>query len=496
MIQKKLETGEFLVEYNEKNSKRVILVCPGLVYYKSGPHFWLSNLINKIANSVSIISFDYYGEGDSEGEWSDVSFTRACISARNIINYIIGKGYEEIIVLSTGIGNIVINEIAAEYEQIHDVFLIDYYPQRFERKEEILNSAQKADAIYFDSNNKELLKGVIGLFSNSRNIPINKNSFNFNIKDLSSKVLYVINNLNLNGKEIDLDEVEDLTEKKWGIALEILVNKVIDIMRIESVEKKELRVEDEIYIKSFGKYGEIYGLPFVHNRAEGHNSCVIYEPGLGGDRVDHMRMGVLLEKRLVQIGFDFFRYDYTGSGIAKGEFYNYSWTNRIDYACRVIESLKDTFQYENMYMISYSEGAKLLAWISTNTALIKKSVMLSPVLNTGNYNYLCASDEQQKGIYIPKFVKDSKKRLCLPIQGFLLGTEYFREQKIYDFYKILEKKLDDKLIIYGENDDLFEKPFFENNSFNLYKLKNEEHLYSYKGTLKVIDDIIHYFQNV
>ena len=54
MIQKKLETGEFLVEYNEKNSKRVILVCPGLVYYKSGPHFWLSNLINKIANTHTI----------------------------------------------------------------------------------------------------------------------------------------------------------------------------------------------------------------------------------------------------------------------------------------------------------------------------------------------------------------------------------------------------------------------------------------------------------
>lgn len=492
MIQRKLETGEFLVEYNAGKSKRVILVCPGLVFYKSGPHFWLSNLINKISDSASVISFDYYGEGDSNGEWSDVSFIRVCNSARNIIQYIIGRGYEEIDILSTGIGNIVINEIVTEYEQIHHIILTDYYPERFEKRGQILNNTQ--EAIYWGNNNKELLKGVIGIFSNSRNMPISKDSFSFSMKNLSPKVLHVINNIDLNGKEIELDEVEDLTEKKWGIALETLVNKVIDIMKLESIEEKELNAGGAIYTRSVGRYGEIYGLPFAHNRMENHNSCVIYEPGLGGDRVDHMRTGVMLERHLVQSGLDFFRYDYTGTGIAKGEFYSYSWADRIDCACKVTEYLKEAFQYENIYMISYSEGAKLLAWISAKTELIKNAVMLSPVLNTGNYNYQCASDEQQKGIFIPKFIKDSKKRLCFPTQGFLLGTRYFREQKSYNFYEILEQKPNDKMIVYGEIDGLFERAFFENRNFDLRKLKNEGHLYSYEGTLKVIDDIINYFQ--
>ena len=65
-----------------------IIVFPGLNTSKSGPFFLLSNIAKECMNhGFPVIMFDYYGDGDSSGSYTDVTLKKIKKSVDLVLEY-------------------------------------------------------------------------------------------------------------------------------------------------------------------------------------------------------------------------------------------------------------------------------------------------------------------------------------------------------------------------------------------------------------------------
>lgn len=489
ITQKRIDTGEFTVLYKSNNKSNIVLVCPGIGYYKSGPYFLLSNIARELYKETNVMLFDYYGEGDSDGEYSDVSIDRIITSGRNVLEYIKKIGYDNIILVGLGIGNIVCLKLETDKE-VDSIVHIDYLSSRF-------NNKNKSDLLLSD----DIKKGLIGIFSEERNNVITDNfinnlSYDIGEQSLLNKEHYFVNQVKVNNTTYSLSEI-DISNKMLPFIFDKIVEEVCNLVKEKADNwDKQLTCDynNDIF-ESTEITREIEGLQGVLH--SGNNEvCIIFEPGLGGDRIDHMRTGVLLGRNLLKQGFDVFRYDFIGCGISEGDFHKYSWEARINKLNKIIEKLKFKNGYKKIGIVSYSEGAKLASYITDMREDIIGTVMMSPALYNGFYNYSGVEEQNICKVFVPKFTNDKKRGICYPTQAFFLGMQYFTEQKKFDFYTNYRNIEKEVCIIYGENDSLFESALFNNDRSDNIKINGEGHLYTYGGTIEAINHIIKYFKNI
>lgn len=487
IIQRKIETGEFTALYKSNNKSNIVLVCPGLGYSKSGPYFLLSNISRELHKHTNVMLFDYYGEGDSDGEYCDVSIEKIVSSGRNVLEYVKQIGYENIILLGLGIGNYV-NLKLAEDKEVDSVVQIDYLEER------IVNGIDFVGEVSEDTK-----RGLIGIICEERNNVITEDLISslqkiYKQNNNITKEIICVNQVDVKNQIYNLSEI-DISDKKLPFILDKIVDDVCSIIKEKSV-KWDNELEEESIIQNNDnseKTLEIENLQGVLHSGN-NDTCIIYEPGLGGDRIDHMRTGVLLGVSLLKQGFDVFRYDFTGCGISEGEFHKYSWEERIHKLNSIIDRLKQEYGYKKIGIVSYSEGAKLVAYITDKREDIIGTVMMSPALYNGFYNYKGVEKQNSCKVLVPKFTNDIKHGICFPTQGFFLGMQYFTEQKKFDFYANYKNAVKDIFVIYGEEDTLFEREFFNAHSNSKFKLKGEGHLYTYNGTIKGINQVAEYFK--
>lgn len=499
IYQKKLSTGEFSVLYKSTNLDNIMLICPGIGYSKVGPYFLLSNIAQSLYRSKkNVMIFDYFGLGDSDGDYISLSYQRIVKSSQNVLLYLREIGYRRIVLIGLGIGNLVCNELCMEPD-VSGMCLIDYTPTAF------------------SSTQMMKIRNMVGLVSKTYTHPVPEGKFDYK-KDILynykkckypvycidskvlgeiSKLFNILNPDNWND-EVELAKVwEQIGSKvvEWVLQNEVENPKPIKNSSLRVTENNRSNVGMEELIEIDGLQGIFYkASTFAIGESR---TCVIYEPGLGGERVDHMRVGVLAARKLSENGFFFLRYDFYGCGVSEGEFYKFRWSDKFYKLQAIMEYLKIKYDIRNFIILSYSEGAKTAIRACKQCDAVKAAIMWSPVLINGFINYQGLQEEDRKKIELPKFIKDKKRGIVLPTQAYYLGLNYFIDQKENQLYENLIENDKPIKVLYGERDVLFERKVYLSKNIKVEcEALDTEHLFDYKNTYIAIDKSLDFLKKV
>ncbi|MBB2183542.1 hypothetical protein H0486_11720 [Lachnospiraceae bacterium MD1] len=516
IIQKKLLSGEFVILYCcERKSDYVTIMCPGLGFSKVGPYFLLANIArNLYKEKVDTILFDYFGQGDSEGDFYSMSYETVVQSTKNILEYAYSKGYRNIILVGFGIGNLVCNELCID-PNIKMLCLIDYNADTFE-KFDIPEHVEYIEGSISNTKEGRLIRNFVGLTPCCNGDPISVRTFKYkpdilyNYK-ICNKPVCLMDNQTLaefgaflNSLEYKKWNDERAFADAWDKINEYVVKWILKEIKLEKVTDTRKNLEDnntefsysyeekEVYFEVEGMQG-VLSYPVNYDNTKTYE-CIIYEPGLGGERVDHMRTGVLAAREFVENEYFFFRYDYAGCGVSEGDFYKYRWGDKYERLVNILEFIKNNFPVKSFGILSYSEGAKVAVWACRFCDDVKAVVMWSPVLINGFINYQGLKDGDAQNVIIPRFIKNKKRGIVLPTQAYYLGLEYFSDQKKNELYENLNEINKPIKIFYGLKDPLFQEDVYcvQSDSISC-EIVGEGHLFNYQNTLSVIKKSVNYF---
>ena len=154
---------------------------------KGRPYFLLSKVANLLyKRNNNALLFDYYGQGDSQGAYDDVSFNSMFNSLYSVIESLRLRGYNRINLVGMGIGNILIS-LFIETSEISSVVFIDYDREIYENIEQYskLFFTKDTDDKYIISEIDNSIKGrvlraLVGLTPWYRGYPISPYVFKIN----------------------------------------------------------------------------------------------------------------------------------------------------------------------------------------------------------------------------------------------------------------------------------------------------------------------------
>lgn len=141
------------------------------------------------------------------------------------------------------------------------------------------------------------------------------------------------------------------------------VKQIIAILKIISMRAAKIIIYP--FLSPFHQEIKLYYLNMLHiprkDKAQGKKlPCVIYEPGLGGSRVDMSRGPWLGDALSTSNGCICLRYDSTGSGVSE-DFRDVTWEQRyqdLKSAIEYLESIRFA-DISKIIIVSYSAGAKV-----------------------------------------------------------------------------------------------------------------------------------------
>ena len=112
-----LENGAYTLRgiYSKADSNKVVIMFHGYTGHKvehNGMFRSLSRLLLK--ENISSLRFDYYGNFDSDGEFTDFTFDTLFSDGRCIINYAYSLGYKDVVLLGYSMGGALALAIAHE----------------------------------------------------------------------------------------------------------------------------------------------------------------------------------------------------------------------------------------------------------------------------------------------------------------------------------------------------------------------------------------------
>lgn len=465
--------------WHDQNTLTAI-VLPGLNLCKTGPFFLLSKIAKRChEKKINVIQFDYYGEGDSSGTYIDVSYNTLIQSVEIVIDYAKNKGCSKFILIGYGIGNLLTSHFCTLNEIIGIVLIAPNF-KMFDNpiKHDLSNKMSDQDHVWVElSNQNDFIywRSLIGAtpwlyytpVSNALLTEISSIDVKNQLRLFSGKVLIVdLSDCTLDKNclfdELDVqiinirildnydknawikwkqwpnkwDEIS-LTISSWLNSNFMTENAFVNISTLSQSNKKKIVKNSISYAKESKRYSfefqadgkKILGIlhvpakDFISNQKR---PCIIYEPGLGGSRVDINRCGPWLGDYLAKNGYFVLRYDSSGSGDSEGEFYESSWTSRYYDFTNSLDALSKITEIdmENVGIVSYSAGAKLACMAANRLPNIKGCVLWAPDILTS------ISNENTFG---PQFTRNHLGHFVSPLCGLWLGIAYFKEYKRYDF---------------------------------------------------------------
>lgn len=503
IIQKILELKKMEICINIRwyNKYRpIVIICPGINLSKSGP-FFLYSLIARgcYEKGLNTVQFDYFGEGDSSGGYKDITVESLIETMEAVKSFMDDMGGSQYIYIGYGIGNILSSLfykrkdtvglclIAPDLESYRGAkYIVDtsnrkengriydteyIWPVIQSREEEqfwcsligivpwLYYTPIKTDLLYDLAQidmRKEVRKGIANilvLYSEESQIEP------FRREDLNAEFVYMSELLYREKSEREADGTwprlwDEIKDKilSWCDRFGFYNNIVQKIEYSHSIHKKTrsyIKLKQTVSRHSITIHSNerllfgILDLPSITQISHVKKiPCVIYEPGLGGSRVDMCRLGPWLSKELAIEGYAFFRYDSNGSGVSEGEFYNMTWSSRYADLQNVISRLgKIPFiDIENIFLISYSAGAKVACLAANRINAVKGCVLWSPHL-------IEPADIREP----PKKLEllDNKK-LVSPLSGLWLGYDFFIDSNNYDFPREYEESRIPMLVVIGD----------------------------------------------
>ena len=486
-FQKILSIGKMKICTNilwQSKEKPTIIICPNFNLSKSGPFFLLSNVAHKCFDmGYNVFLFDYYANGDSSGVYCDVTLENIQQSFSFVIKYANKCGCKNLYFIGYGLGNLLLHSVVNE-EFTNGICMIAPYFSAHRYWKEVLSLAKQDRGFNFyndeyiwpiiqSKTQEDFWCSILGVTPHLYYEPIIP-SF---LEDLShidlensmqqfrKKLLLIspqerIPESMLKNNELSVNIISDLkyrTEEQWNeflnwpIVWDDIAQRVALWFRSFSINNKKEYYDKEcsfndkfdeeiiwnenvirksVRIRSQDKYMHgILHLPNYYNKT-GTFPCVIYEPGLGGSRVDMGRCAPFLGDELACNNIACFRYDSIGSGVSDGAFYEMTWETRLKNLEDVICQLKQIQQIniDKIVIISYSAGSKVACVAANKFESVRGCILWSP-------HFL---DKSSKNIQA-KFKFINSKQMGIPLMGLWLSSDFLKCENKYDFLEEYKK---------------------------------------------------------
>jgi pimeloyl-ACP methyl ester carboxylesterase len=212
---------------------------------------------------------------------------------------------------------------------------------------------------------------------------------------------------------------------------------------------------------------------------------VIYQHGLGGDRVESNSCGPRSATRLAEKGFYVLRYDSRGHGVSAGEFYQVTWEGWLQDLRRALERLSEIEEIDvnRVALLSTSAGAKMACFAANRTPQIRGCVLWSPILVDGDTQ---AAPQ--------RFRRHPSGKLVTPVKSLWLGMDYFVDvkRKQYDFLAEFKNCSKPVLVFFGDQErdlagrDLIEQMVCGQPEKTVIEIEGG-HAFTYKSVAKAIE---------
>lgn len=167
--------------------------------------------------------------------------------------------------------------------------------------------------------------------------------------------------------------------------------------------------------------------------------CVVYEPGIPGQRVDVHGCGGRLAERLARSGIFSFRYDGRGCGLSDGGFERVTWSRRIAEHERVLDFLREEFRIHEFVVVGNSAGARLAVTSAGRRDDVTGVVLWGPI-------FIEPSQRTGRG----RVVRHGSGLLVTEYCGLWLGIEYNLDERRHDFLGAFQRLTKPGLIIFGD----------------------------------------------
>jgi len=107
-----------------------IVVCAPHAEEKLNSHRFLYNLSNELSkNGYHVIRFDYFGHGDSEGDFRDMTIQSMIDNTSTFINFFTERGIKQICLLGVRFGATIAALAAEENSRVKNLILINPFLQ-------------------------------------------------------------------------------------------------------------------------------------------------------------------------------------------------------------------------------------------------------------------------------------------------------------------------------------------------------------------------------
>lgn len=474
-----------------------IIVCSGIANTMSEPRYLFSILSKQLYElGFNVFQFDYSGDGDSEGNFTDITLESLISSSREVKNYCKSLSIKEVGIIGYGIGNVIASFLIEDCS-VKTAVLISPYFRIFNNEAQEswkeLKRVSTGKVIFPRHDYTSLFLKMFWQATVGENItpsqpcgPINKKLCD------ELKFASPVNNFLKSKKPflvISNDEKDELTQLKdygkfkllkhepskhkpsWQWCLDCrkylmsnvlkwfgeflpVENKIVqknnifannDLRDEHSEEKYKPSNRERILSVSIkNEHTSMLGILHVPSQSSKlKTDCVIFEPGIPGQRVDIHRCGTRLANELVKEGYYVFRYDARGMGVSEGKFHKVTITRKLEDFMLVMNFLSGNkcMQVKNFIIVSNSAGARLAVLIANRMENVRACVFWGPVLT---------EPENRVGEGVIKRHLDGS--FITEYCGLCLGINYNLDERKYDFVEEFLNMSQPALLVLSDED--------------------------------------------
>jgi len=536
------EKKVYLCEYLCENSKISVIILPNIGWYHTGPNRIFPNLA-KLCNDeqINAFCFDYIGSGESYGTYEDMTYENMKLSFLNVYKYIQQKYNNSVCVIGYGAGNILLRDLARDYHFVGVIYYLPRFENVLKYKDEVLNDENvKKNGCYNVQVTKEpsdyvFWRSILGEIHDCTYNPISYHLVNELCSSLEQNLLkescveHVLLIRDSETEEVKKDfdylvipEFKDnvvpadwyKTCNLWPDTLLSVNLKIVEWLKglsketVRSDEKEEI-VSGKTFITqngireivSFDSDGrKLFGVLHLPTDRSKKVPCILFIPGLGGDKVDNFMCGPRLADHASKNDIAMFRYDNRYSGASDSPLTEYTNTGIAEDFKNAFEALQkynDVIDMNNIILVSWSNGAKLSSYIvSQKMCNVKMCIFWNAVFIDANIEQKY-KDKENMGRNMTRYKKNRYGQLVTQIGGEYLGMQYNCDNRKFDFSDLFQKMDVLKKYVWGDYDmDSTEYQYVSENEKDArsFCLSSKHHLFSYESINEVINATINFIK--
>lgn len=534
----------YLCEYNYNKNSPSLLILPNVGWYHVGPNRMFSQIAAQcLQKKFNCFCFDYIGSGESYGDFVDSSYQNMMDSFKTVYEYITKNYNDAIYVMGYGAGNILLKEIETEQKLYGAIYYLPRFDNLLRFHKEILDDITAKETGYFQiwlTNEKEnfmFWRGILGEIHDCTYNPVKYSLVNelcekllkYKEADSNAKNRLILSDKDVDNQKADTVVIKEFSEnilpKDWYRTVNLwpdtlyrsyceivewMIRKStsVDLLHTQEVDKTykstEMSINNSIRQLVTFQSGDNQLCGVIHRpkRTTGKVPCVIFIPGLGGDKVDNFNCGTRLGDLLSENELACFRYDNRFSGCTPNELTNFNWTDVIDDFHNAVEFLSDPslmIDVDKIMLVSWSNGAKLLGYIiSRNRYRISKCCLWNPVFIDADIGDKY-KDKANMGKNMTRYKKNSRKQLVTQIGGEYLGMSFNIDNKKYDFIEYMKAISVPCKVVWGSKDVDSKEYVFLNLKKQDYiseefMIESKHHLFSYSSISLVITETMKFLK--